>query len=127
LTGQKRKYSKRVNLVCKASEADIKSQSPAEWKASIPGFALTVRLGNVGVLFARAEAHRAIVVFFVDARVAVIKKNAAKVRMIAAVDGGRRCAGGPEQMGGDVYTDRFTSELRDQRAEVLSSQLPAGS
>jgi hypothetical protein len=107
-------------------KADIKSHSPAEWKASIPGF-VTVRLGNVGVLFAGTEPHRAIVVFFVDARIAVIKKSAGKVRMIAAVDGGRRCAGGPEQMGGDVYTDRFTSELRDQGAEVLGGQLPAGS
>jgi hypothetical protein len=65
-------------------------------------------------------------VFFIDARVAVIKKSAGKVRMSAVVDGSGGCPGGAEQMGGDVYTDRFPSKLRDQGAEVFRGQPAAG-
>jgi hypothetical protein len=40
------------------------------------------------VIFACADAHRAIVVFFGDARVAVREERAGEVWMIATVDGG---------------------------------------
>jgi hypothetical protein len=93
--------------------------------ASSSGFVLTVGARDNGVLFAGTQARGAIVVFVSDARVAVVKKSAGKVRMITPIDGGRRCASGAEQMGRHVYADRFTGELRDQAAEVLRGQLPA--
>ena len=77
------------------------------------------------VLVARAKSRCTIVVFFGDARVAVIEKRAGEVRIFATIDGGGRGAGSSEQMGRDVYTDRFAGELRDQGAEVLGGQLPA--
>jgi hypothetical protein len=86
-------------------------KTAGEWKVLIRGFVLTVELSDEGVFFAGTEPHRAIVVFFGDARVTVIKKSAGKVRMITAVDGGRRCAGGPEQMGGHVCVPRTSSAL----------------
>ena len=58
-------------------------------KISDPGFVLTVEPSDAGVLFACAEAHRTIVVFVGDARVAVIEDRAGEVRMVATVDGGR--------------------------------------
>ena len=42
----------------------------------------------IRVLFACADAHRAIVVFFGNARVPVREKRAGEVRIVAAVDGG---------------------------------------
>lgn len=64
--------------------------------------------------------------FLGDARVAVIEKRAGEVRMIATMNGSGRSAGRSEQMGGDVNTDRFEGELRDQGAEILGGQLPPG-
>ena len=51
-------------------------------------FVFTVELGDEGVLVARAERRRAIVVFLGDARVAVIEKRAGEVRIFATIDGG---------------------------------------
>ena len=70
-----------------------------------------VGLSDDRVFFTCADTGRKIVVFFGHPRVAVIEKRAGEMRMAATIDGGRRCAGGPEQVGRDVYTDRFTSEL----------------
>ena len=86
----------------------------------------TVELSDAGILFACADTHREIVVFLGDARVAVSEKRTGEVWVLATVDGGCRCAGSPEQMGRDVYTDRFTSDFRDQGTEVFSCQSPAG-
>src|SRR6267142_4977803 len=73
---------------------------------SVASFVFTVEPGDEGVLIARAERRCTIVVFLGDARVAVIEKRAGEMRMVAAMDGGGRGAGGPEQMGGDVHAHR---------------------
>ncbi len=46
--------------------------------------------------------------------------------MVATIDGSGRGAGRSEQMGGDVDTDRFAGELRNQGAKVFSRQLLPG-
>ena len=70
-----------------------------------------VGLSDDCVLFTCADTGRSIVVFFGHPRVAVVEKRAGEMRMAATIDGGCRRAGGPEQMGRDVYSDRFTSKL----------------
>ena len=107
--------------------------NPGQWEArlfpakiSIARFLLTVELRDEGVLFTCTECRRSIVVFLGDAGVAVIEERAGEMRVVATIDGGGRCAGGPEQMGRDVYTDGFAGELRDQGAEVLGGELPPG-
>ena len=57
-------------------------------KISVPRVVLTIEPSDGGVLVACANTHRAIVMFFRDARVAMIEKGAGEVRMIATVDGG---------------------------------------
>src|ERR1700736_828966 len=111
LLGQNPKFSKRANVVRSSSKSGRSASSLRRNEVSIPGFALTVRPRDVGVLFAGTQARGAIVVFVSNARVAMTKKGAREVRIIPAVDGGRRCASGAEQMGRHVYADRFTGEL----------------
>jgi hypothetical protein len=89
-------------------------------------FLLTVELGDESIFVARAERRCAIVVFFRDARVAMIEKGAGQVWMVATIDGGGRGAGSSEQMRRDVCTDCLMGELRDRGAEVLGGQLPPG-
>jgi hypothetical protein len=55
---------------------------------SVPESVLTVKPSDAGVLFACAETHRTIVVFLVDARVAMIEQRASEVRMVATIDCG---------------------------------------
>ena len=73
-------------------------------------FLLAVGLDDDRVLFTCADTGRTIVVFFGHPRVAMIEKRAGEMRMAASIDGGRRRAGGPEQMGRDD-PNRFTREL----------------
>lgn len=40
---------------------------------------------------------------------------------IAAINGGRGCTSGPEQMGRHVHTDRFPRDCSDQGADVRNT------
>src|SRR5258705_10844323 len=100
--------------------------SPPVSGFSIAGFVLTVELGDEGVLIRRAKGRCTIVVVLGDVRISVIENRAGEMGVVASIDGGGRCAGGPEQMGRDVFADRFTGELRDQGSQVLGGQLPPG-